>query len=199
MPSRSRSLGWDHRAASRRSAATMSSARPMRIALALSPGIVGQCVDQARHRLVEGEVGDHGGDTARMPTLAFRRSRPPPCRRRLVRELEEQVVAGGGALLHLIDGRDQRGRDTCPLRRDDRRSMAWPSAGVRGSQRSPTPFDSPPWLWVWELIRPGMIRRRAASMPFGVGVVHRARRHHVDDRIAFDNDIALFASCSSCR
>jgi len=57
--------------------------------------IVGQRVDQAGHRLVEGEVGNHGRDHRAQPDLGI------GVRHRLHaldawrRKLKEQVVAGG--------------------------------------------------------------------------------------------------------
>jgi hypothetical protein len=70
--------------------------------------IVGQRVDQAGHRLVEGEVGNHGRDHRAQPDLGIgvrHRLHPFDARRR---KLEEQVVAGGRALLDMLDGIDER-------------------------------------------------------------------------------------------
>jgi hypothetical protein len=62
------------------------------------------------------------------------------------------------------------------------------------SQRSPTPLDRPPWLWVWALIKPGMIRRRLAPMTSALAVPHCPGRDNVGDDIVFDDDVALLAA-----
>ena len=68
------------------------------------------CIDKPRQRLIEGEVRHHGGDhRAQADRIIGARNRLHPVDGGR-RKLEEQVVAGGGALLHLIDGRDQRGQ-----------------------------------------------------------------------------------------
>ena len=110
MPSRSRSLGCDHCAASRRSASTMSLGFAHAHGAGLAAVDLRQRIDEPRQRLIEGEVRHHGRDHRAQA------DRVVGARDRLHAvdggrgKLEEQVVAGGGALLHLVDGRDQRGQ-----------------------------------------------------------------------------------------
>src|SRR5262249_15218631 len=70
--------------------------------------IVGPRVGQAGHRLVEGEIGTQGRDHRAQPDLGIgvrHRLHALDARRR---KLEEQVVAGGRALLDMFDGIDER-------------------------------------------------------------------------------------------
>ena len=157
-----------------------------------------QCIDEPRQRLIEGEVRHHGGDhRAQADRIVGARDRLHAVDRGCGK-LEEQVVAGGGALLHLIDGRDQRGQILvlCAA------MAAHPWIGRLQDFKVPAVADSLRQSAVAVGVgidQAGDDQASGRVEPFGVVVVHRARRHEVDDRIAFDHDIALFAAWRSCR
>ena len=180
---------------------------PQRLNDVLSPphthsaglGAVDLCqrIDEPWQRLIEGEVRHHGGDHR------AHADRVIGARDRLHAvdggrgKFEEQVVAGGGALLHLIDGRNQRGQIlvVCAA------MTAQPWIGRLQDFEAPAIADSLRQATV--AVRVGVDQARNDQAPgriepCDIVVVHRARRHEVDDCIAFDHDIALFASWRSC-
>ena len=109
MPSRSRSRGCDQLAGEPPQRLDGRAGAAHAHLAGVVAGVVGERIDQAGHRLVEGEVGDHGRDHRAQPDLvigARHRFHAFDARRR---EFEEQVVAGGRALLDLLDGVDERG------------------------------------------------------------------------------------------
>ena len=155
-------------------------------------GIVGQRVDQARHRLVEGEVGDHRRDDRAQPDLgigAGDRLHALDGRRG---EFEEQVVAGGGAFLDHLDRGDQRGEMLVVVAA----MAADPRRRVEQEVELPEVADAlgEAAMAVGVAVdQPGNDQPAARVDHLGIGVAHRAARHDVDDGVALDDDVARLA------
>jgi hypothetical protein len=153
----------------------------------------GHRIDEARQRLIEGEVRHHRRDHRAQPNLPVgARDRGHTVDGR-DGKLEKQVVAGGGALLHLVDGGDQR-RQILVFRAA---LAAHPWIGCLQDFKVPAVADPLRQSAVTVGVRvdePGNDETAGCIKPLGVLVSHRAGRDEIDDGVAFDDDIARFAA-----
>ena len=156
-------------------------------------GIVGQRVDQAGHRLIECEVGNHGRDHRAQPDLGIgvrHRLHALDARRW---KLEKQVVAGGRALLDMLDGMEER-REVLVLMGA---AAANPRRGIEKEIELPEIADALGQAAMavgMGVDQPRNDQAAAGVDDLGIGVPHCPGGDNVGDDIAFDDDVARLAA-----
>jgi hypothetical protein len=145
-------------------------------------------VEQTGHRLVERAIRDHGRDHRPHADVRVRASHRVDAFGGRRRELEREVVAGGAALAHHLDGADQR-REILVLGRP---AAADPRRGVEEQLEVPSITEAAPESAVRVGVRVHETREeQAARRVDGSSALGRrpSRRHDVADETVLDDDV----------